>query len=546
MTTTYQISYSCKLDSQVVFSNTDGDPNLVQSEGYIPGGAIWGALAYQVINKAGLQSEVAHHNSLFARWFLRGGLRCLNSYPRLDILPFDKQPIRTLPVPLSLYKKKGETKVTEYYDLISFDTEPVEQLKRVAGFTSLRNGEIYRSTTHTHYNYHTSRKNRSKGRATKGEDGAVFVYEALEAGQDFEGLILGTAEDLQELCHLLDWTVGQPLHLRLGRSRATQYGGNTQLKLLTNKPQEFQREINDTSDQPNDKLVVTLTAPLLAQDQSGYPATQFPTATLTNLLGLPPEHLKLDQTLAQRTIIGGYSGIWKLPRPQWPAFAAGSVFVFCLEDVELEDLSDELFRSAEAFSLGLRTGEGFGRFVLNWHGNQSNLPIGKFGEQAKRPQPALDSLPSFKILVKSLLEKALMQQAQAKGLEAAQKFEKPGEALGVTAALLGRLRLIFRNLEKPEDLDAKLLERFKPPARQQLERLRMQEGRDSLADTITIALKEESFGKSPLNLVIPKDLENNVLGEVGLGEFWQEQDLRLRLVRCYLLALVEELLRYLR
>ncbi|MEI6043463.1 MAG: hypothetical protein WCS37_03620, partial [Chloroflexota bacterium] len=384
---TYQLTYSFELSHPAIFSNREGDPNLVQSEGYIPGSAVWGALAQLLIRKENLSTP--HVNPDFMRWFLHGELIFLNAYPCLTGLPSDL-PVRLLPAPISLRQEK--TNQSKYYDLAAryIKNQPElnenEQLERLKGFVAFADNVLYSDnsndddrtetvkTVKTRYHYHTWRDNRLAGRALKGaNNGAVFVYEAFEPGQRFEGRILGPKAELEKFYQQLKWEDEPPM-LRLGRSRATQYGGSVRLELLG--LEKFKREIAGSESITTDEghLVLTLTSHLLLREQqTGYVASpffkeQFPTERLAKLLKLSSGELELEKYYVRHLTLGNYSSVWRLPRLQWSALEAGSTFIFKVPTSQHLNLV-----RAERSGLGLRKGEGFGRFVLNWHGHSESL-----------------------------------------------------------------------------------------------------------------------------------------------------------------------------
>lgn len=550
---TYQLSYRLELREQAVFSQLGGDPNSVTSEGYVPGSAIWGGLAGLVIHKLKL-GQLAHQNELFQGWFLREGLRCLNAYP-LDPQNEDQ---RLLPAPLSIQKEKSNP--ARLHDLAAYylaeEATPDETLKRLEGFSRITGaGEtLVLANSRTTFNYHTTRANRLKGRAAKTE-GAVFVYEALEGDQTFSGLILGEAADLTELQKTLGWQPGQPLTLRLGRSRATQYGGSIELVLLSAGPEEFISEVPNPlqAELEPDSLVVTLTSHLLLRAENGYPAPllagedfsplAFPNAQLAAALGLDRSALVLRQSYAERGLVSGYSAVWGLPRPQWPAFKAGSVFVFEIRS-EQPDLT-----AAPAASLGCRAGEGYGRFVLNWHGQKKNLTAEKPKEPDKLRQPAAAS-ETFRGLVKNLVGREFERQAESAGrLDSLQYSDAPDTFKYLTPALLGRLQQALHAHPDPADFE-KWLDSLRRPAQQQLERVRStKSGSPSLNNGIRQVLQADSVYRVGSSNSI--QLDSKGAGEVIAATrpapaLETDPALLAQVKQTYLLALVGELSRRIR
>lgn len=542
---TYQLNYRLKLAGQAVFSSTDGDPNLVESEGYIPGSAIWGALAARYIRKKRLDSAQAYHHEEFRHWFLEDKLRCLNAY--LYVASKDlSAPVRLLPPPVSIKAEKGS--LDTLYDLsaTSFVDENGEEPQTTAlgeGFVVFQAKRLYIRKPVTRYNYHTWRKNRLKGRAVDG-NGTIFVYEALEAGQTFEGRLLGSQEDLTALLDCLEWSKESSLSLRLGRSRSTQYGGSATLELTEEKPIRFEREVKTSSlDFSETPLVITMLSPGLFQDELGYPTLEFPVSELQEIINQVVSECKVtlenpQNRFVKKITVGGYSSVWRLPRPQWPAVQAGSVFIFNIRGVTPEALQDALLE-IEAASLGLRTGEGFGRFALNWHGKNENLT--KYAFPLEKIKPPQTPVPvQFVELVTRLVQENWLRQARKKGLEVAQGFINEGKLGSISPALLSRLEAMACKLEKQTD-GLLFLTNLRKPARQQLEQLR-NTSRYSLYDVLEEVLKTKDVLKDPLKL------SNKAIEEVTKKIGWELQieqvaKLQLEVIKAYIFALVNYLSR---
>ena len=66
--------------------------------------------------------------------------------------------------------------------------------------------------------------------------------EYLTPGQTFVGCILGEEADLTSFMADLQWGADTPLQIRVGRSRATQYGGDARLSVWTDRPIPFGRK----------------------------------------------------------------------------------------------------------------------------------------------------------------------------------------------------------------------------------------------------------------------------------------------------------------
>ncbi len=533
---TSQIIYQVRLEQEVVFRNANGDPNLVRSEGFIPGSNIWGALADHVLRPASWNLD----NTDFRELFSQNNLYFLNAYPYTT--PYSNgTAARFLPVPLSFRQPKADD--TRGYDLSAGKNPPDESTSRLGSSFVYFNGseEVVQLQTRSRFNYHISR-NRAKGRATR-DDGAVFVYEALLPGQQFEGRILGSESNLTRLYEILG---GSEILLRLGRSRAVQYGGNVRLKL--GPPTAFEREVEVEVDENQadlgKMLVVTLLSTLLVRNETGYNSLEFPKEALARLLDpVNPPVLELEKAYTRPIMTGGYWTPWKMPRQQWPGLAAGSVFIFKSDRV-LTGLKPV---SVETHSLGERVGEGFGRFAFNCHTDHFEFKLAKAqsNDPMKPTQPPPQGLPG---LVKELVKSGWLKQAEEAGLQEAARFGAEGLSK-VTPALLNRLRQIFAESEDLEStrnyFNERSVSRLRNTAWQQLERLRTNDGPSnitSLLGSIKNALDsrlDSALFNLDLALLLPT-LETTGWNPLVEGE---EKELRTALVKCYLITLVEQLSR---
>jgi CRISPR-associated Csx10 family RAMP protein len=555
---THELRYNFKLNNPAVFSKRDGDPNVVQSDDFVPASAIWGALAAKYITTQGRTKEDAHEDADFRKWFLRGDLRFLNSYP---VATHEDQAVRLLPTPLSIEKEKKSNKLFDLAACAIEGDEPENPTKRLGGFSYLTTKELYQPEggITTQFYYHNNRFqpiNRLKGRSDEGE-GSIFVYEALQAGQEFAGRIIGEKAELISLCQKLNWNVYNNLQLSLGRSRNTQYGGAGELKLdaihnstdenQTVKPLEFTGEIGDKRIDSN-YLIVTLTAPLLLQDDYGNPSTDFPMTELANRLNLK---LIPEKSFARTITIGGYSAVWRLPRPQWTGFAAGSVFIFKMEGQKPAGWTEQ-FVGAETKGLGIRTGEGFGSFVLNWHGSQTDL-TSKSIKKVEPVKPGEIPPASLKKLVAALVQKAWLEKIRLSAIRSAKNYVSAlNSDKAVTPALLSRLEMRFRGLKAGDEIPVpekdrlpKILADLKKPARERLVYTRNDE-KKPLLDFLREVFEAKSLDKSPFNLRLEAETKE-VTDAVNFNPFDVSQtagkELYLALLREYLISFIVTLSR---
>ena len=454
---THILRYRLKLITATVMPVSDGDPNTVVSRQDIPGSHLWGIAAWCYLNEANRTAAAPN----FRDAFLKGSLRFLTAYPEA----IDTQQ-RLIPIPHSIRKSKNNETP---YDLVADkpQNDPTKRLDR--RYTKFGSDGIETQSVKTERNYHHARatSDRRKGRALGAEvpdGGALFTYQAIQPKQTFQGAVLGSESDLAEL---KTW-VQSPKAVHIGRSRSAQYG-EAEFEWIDDVPQELTNiaEWNGftTSQAPTNLkkcLIITTLSPLLAVNEKGHPDTCFPVHELTNALGLSDTSApKLVSSFTRTETISGYHTHLRLPRQQWQAIAAGSVFEFELE----QDLTDEKLLELERNGLGLRKGEGFGRIAVN---RQNNLHLGSKEKPLDDPKNANSPERPDAEIPLNLLE-ILKQVVQTYCVEEMQKYAR--EIAGELAAehkiprnaLLGRLRLFLRH-EKPVES----LEKLRKPAMGQL------------------------------------------------------------------------------
>jgi len=474
----YQLTYQLRLDAPALLTTLAGDPNTVDGERHIPGSSLLGAFAGQWIRRRGLGGQ-AHEDETFARLFLRGGLTFFNAYPEDP----DGNNWRLLPAPLSMRQPKGDRRQV----LDEAGDKKEEADTRLHGYCAIHEKMIWTHDPATRLRLHTARADRLLGRPTATQ-GALFAYQALDGGQTFQGRLSGCRDDLTALAGGLDWARSSPLTLSVGRSRSAEYGGQARLRLIDDQPQPWTPEVDAPERQePEDRLVLTLTSPLIPYPDTGSSGRLlFPFGELAaalNAAGLAVEavELQLDcRTFAAPALIGGYSGVWGMPRPQVAALAAGSVFALALDGRRLEP---EALQATEQQALGQRGVEGFGRFVLNWHGERGAYTVQKW-EQRKQPAAPKSPPPdTFRHVTLEVARSWAREQVQAEARAAAREA-RPGKA--PSPALLRRVADLLRTLDAANapDLRARLTA-LRERARGQLEDCRFGDGQ-SLSERLDL------------------------------------------------------------
>ena len=469
---THLLRYRIRLTAPAVIPMADGDPNTVMTRQDVPGNNIWGAAAWHYLSQPNHTPE----DDAFRHTFLDGGLRFLTAYSEADDPEgSDEHPQRLIPIPHSIRKFKENEELVDFVEQ-SPGEEPIKRLDR--GYARISEGSLETQAVKTELNYHHARaKNRRIGRALGAEDpngGALFTYEAIEAGQSFQGAVLGSEDDLK---HLQTWLQGG--QIRIGRSRSAQYG-EAKFEWLDDAPQELngrvewdgfvEQQSSGTPDSDNrliittfNRLIITTLSPLLTANDYGHPEARFPESELANVLDLDTSELKLSCSYTRTEVIGGYNSHLRLPRQQWPAIAPGSVFVFKVE----KTLDQERLLQLEHNGLGLRKGEGYGRIAVN---RQGNLPLREetqLDDPESQPSPIVPDASEVPEAIQNILLDVVRSRCLADMQQRAMTCaERPQNV--PSNALLGRLRLFFQ-----QDTPVESLNNLRKPAEEGLKNCRI-------------------------------------------------------------------------
>ena len=453
---THILRYRFKLKTATVLPTSDGDPNTVVSRQDIPGSHLWGIAAWCYLN----QTNHTAADTTFRDAFLGGGLRFLTAY----LEAIDNQQ-RMIPIPHSIRKSKKDDNLLDLVTQPQRD-DPTKRLDR--NYAKISTGSLETQSVKTERNYHHARatSDRRIGRALGAEvpnGGALFTYQSIQSGQTFQGAVLGSETDLKKL---QTWLQSRK-EVHIGRSRSAQYG-EAEFGWIDDAPQELNGVVEwdgfTTSEHPAnlDKcLIITTLSPLLAVNDRGHSIACFPIQELAGALGVADSAPKLLSSFTRTEAISGYNTHLRLPRQQRQGIAAGSVFVFELD----QKLTDKQLSELEHKSLGLRKGEGFGRIAVN---RQNNLNLSE-EKQLDDPnnanyleKPDVDEIPSDLLeILKQVVRTYCVEEMQKYAREIADRLAKEHKI--PSNSLLGRLRLFLRH-NKPNES----LEKLRKPATEQL------------------------------------------------------------------------------
>lgn len=461
------ITFLLTTKEPVLATSFQGDPNSDVSYPYLPGSMIRGALIGRYLKSEGLQNTDILTNETVRRLFFDGTTRYLNAYLN------SRRDLRTFPMLLSWRKEKGdESDSMDIYDFSVDKSNELNSPKSVGENFWVEEDEYVRFySVNRRINIHNSR-DRKKGRSTDTE-GEIFRYDAIDANQTFQGIILCEDKDEKTILDLINLSN----IIRLGGSISAGYG-QTEITQVTSHSDWHEIRISPEKRANNtlNTLTIILLSDLIFRNSWGQYVAMPPTNLLAEALGKQPQELESslnqNKTYMNSTLIGGFNRKWGLPLPQVPAVAAGSVFVY--ENVEV---SPEIIQQLEADGIGERRIEGFGRIAINWRLEESSF-IAKLPEKRDSPskpkQPPLETKES-EYLAKKIAERILRQKLDK--LLLGQVEPNKLELNKMTNSQLSRLMLVARqaldmNSRQPLDL---LLEKLPAKARGQYENLRLEE-----------------------------------------------------------------------
>jgi CRISPR-associated protein Csx10 len=442
------ITFLLHTKQPILATSLQGDPNSDVSFSYIPGSMIRGVLISRYFQNHGLRNtDDIFDNSQFPavkRLFFDGSTRYLNAY----LSSHDKEK-RTLPVPRSWLKKKGDeltdSKKLTIYDF-SCEQQTEDSYKSLnEGFCTVVDEDVVLYKEKRRINIHNMR-DRKKGRGIDGS-GAVFRYDALDAGQMFQGVILcNNPDDVAQIKPLLE-----PKDIWLGGSQSAGYG-HTTIEIIPNQEDIHWHEVDTPFEDQKDRelLRITLLSDLILRDRCGQyvamPPMQLITDEgerevdpLTNLLEeLLEVKLQPQSSFISSLVVGGFNRKWGLPLPQVPALAAGSVFVFNYEG----ELNVDRIRTLENQGIGERRVDGFGRVAVNWLEEYSKFTASLPKSETERTAPKLDPNTEDSSIAAKMAKRLLEQKLDSRLLDKVDRVKlRPNK---LSNSQLSRLIIVAR------------------------------------------------------------------------------------------------------
>lgn len=435
------IPYEVKNIDHLMISTSISDRN--SSLNYISGSCILGALAYKYLDY--LKSQAVKDpgsDSRFRNIFISGVVSFSPAYAADDFLKED-----FYPAPLAFAKQKNRKK---YYNCA--DKEQWEKFLKLEGKTESLRGyvSIYSEAPKKHHVktevlYHHSRpEDKSIGHAKgeeSGEGGEFFQLEAIAPGQTFTGEIMGPYKYLKELYNVIK---PEPeMELFFGKSKTAQYG---KVKLC------FDRIFDVNEDaytwKQHEEIAINLLSDMITVNSFGFavPDIELFVKEFSKKLKVDSDQIRISRSFLNGDYMGGYMGVWNLPKPQYPAISAGSTVVLINAG---KNITKDKMQEALKHRYGIKNEEGYGMIDV--------LPSMPITVEPQNPSiVGLNDVSAIKPFVRYILDKAFKNSLKSKAIEKANKNS-------ITPSFLGRLKLIISNSSTPDELCGKI-SRFKKRA----------------------------------------------------------------------------------
>ena len=408
-----RVKVTIKTLSPVILTRQSDTTVLTETNSVFSGTVLRGILAKRYISQQNLGAK-AHRDDAFRRLFF--GKTCF-----VDALPVVNGS-RSLVLPPSLQKSKKDG------SLLDLLTEPATPgYKAFKGLADVSAGNIMPAEVQRTITFHMSRSSAEERITGRSLDGGIYNYEALAAGQLFEGTLIGEREDLELLLAGLETDTGFICYV--GRSKYTQYG-KCELKL-------GEIEALPVPDLPvGDTIYLRLDTPFLPWNDTTTDAR----ASLSEVTERLNERtgtksFTIGDIFASAEATDNFVGVWGMRRPRQLVLAAGSVFALkksvAWTRADMEALQQLLYGG-----IGARTAEGLGQLRI-WQ-------TGELAEGAaviKRIPKPEQFAPEVKRVACNMLTHRILEKVRIQAFEdaeaSASAFVGKAHALARLESLLG-------------------------------------------------------------------------------------------------------------
>lgn len=327
---------------------------LTESHPYISGTVILGVLASRYVQLQRLQKN-AHTDETFRSLFF-DSLRFVHAY-------ISQQGQRAIVLPLSILKAKAKKEGMPY--LLDMMKDSYQ-----AGYKALKGfyyvdaaGTMQKAIIKNSISFHMSRNSDAERLGGHSQDGKVYNYDALDAGQTFIGEIIGEKERLETLRQALRLDPENRFETQLGRSKYTQYG-HCQIQFGAVEKIESKAVVT--------RMFLRLDTPALAIQGTGENAEDIISEVVRTLNSATnSQDFALGKVYASPQEVENFVGIWGMRRPRQFGLSAGSIFEV-IKNKPWTEQDMKVLNKIQYAGIGDRVEEGFGQLRL-WSPNSLNV-----------------------------------------------------------------------------------------------------------------------------------------------------------------------------
>ena len=411
----HKIDFEIETLSPVIISSASNSTVMTSTHSEISGSIIRGVLAKKYIAEKKLQTPYLDED--FKKFFY-GELKFLSAAPKI----LNR---RSFVLPLSLQSgKKGNDDADKVLDLLTAQEIP-KGYKGFRGYGIVDGEEIFKAAVKKNISLHMSRNLENERLSGKSEEGHIYNYESLDAGQIFCGEIIGSQSELEKFAETLNLK-NSSMNIFVGKSRFTQYG---KCKITFGEIEKI--NLPDVQE----KIFLRLESPLVSEEDYFIDAEKVLQREIVEELNkIFGENIcSLGKIFASAVEAENFVMHWAMKRPRVLALAAGTVFELKLSKT-LDDKKFEILAKKTFSGFGMRTEEGFGQVRFWIAKNFTHKEI----EKSVPAKPEVFSKKTIEIAEKIFWEHCL-KQIRIYAYQDAEKLKLRGENLTHFFSRLGSI-----------------------------------------------------------------------------------------------------------
>jgi len=245
------------------------------------------------------------------------------------------------------------------------------------------------------------------------------------------------------------------MKINIGRSKQIQYG-KSELELLYDIPDTPISEVYTFNpDRLNNPFILTFLSPAIIYNENGFPSTSIADLKkyLSSHLEGQPGDIHILQAFKKSEVVENFVSKWLLKKPSETCLKAGSCF-----EIRIEGLNDNIKRllaELQKTGIGERTGEGFGRFLVNMQQKDHYIRYDDTNLNTDEPEGNVPDITQN--IIKDVAIRSYLTIAEVQALKDGSGFNKNKDKIP-TNSLLGRLIFMIKASDNAADFISKVSE----------------------------------------------------------------------------------------